>query len=227
MNYQQKRGCSHSPASANEDRDMELSGLGNAPAVRGLLDVQRSEDPDILFLSETKLNANKMERFKWLLGLPCMVARDSEGKGGGVVVFWRRGLNVELRNFSRFHMDLEIKEEDGFKWRFTGMYGEPRTEKKHLTWKLLRILHNQASLLWLCAGDLTEVLFAKGRNEKTQACMGRFREALELCGLEDLGFEGDKFTWRNNNHRWENYIQQRLDRVITNEGWMNQFEGFK
>ncbi|KAE8774428.1 hypothetical protein D1007_53200 [Hordeum vulgare] len=111
-----------------------------------------------------------------------MVARDSEGKGGGVVVFWRRGLSVELRDFSRFHMDLEIKEEDGFKWRFTEIYGVPRAEKKHVTWKVMRILHNQASLPWVCAGDFNEVLFAdekEGGNEKTQACMGRFGEALE------------------------------------------------
>ena len=30
-------------------------GIGNQPAVQGLLDLQRREDPDILFLSETKL----------------------------------------------------------------------------------------------------------------------------------------------------------------------------
>lgn len=31
-------------------------GLGNGPAVQGLLDVQRKVDPDILFLSETKMD---------------------------------------------------------------------------------------------------------------------------------------------------------------------------
>ncbi|XP_073362313.1 uncharacterized protein [Aegilops tauschii subsp. strangulata] len=127
-------------------------------------------------------------------------------------------------------MDLEIKEEDGFGWRFTGMYGEPRAEKKYLTWKLLRILHNEASLPWLCLGDFNEVLFANEKeegNEKSQACMERFREALDFCGLEDLGFEGDKFTWRNNNHRWENYIQQRLDRAVANEGWRSGFGSFR
>ncbi|KAE8820817.1 hypothetical protein D1007_01128 [Hordeum vulgare] len=122
-----------------------------------------------------------------------MVARDSEGKGCGVAVFWRRGLNVELRNFSRFHMDQEIKEEDGFKWRSIGMYGELRAENKFLTWKLMTILHNEASLPWLCMGDFNKVLFVdekEGRNEKAQACMGIFRGALEVWGLEDLGFEG-------------------------------------
>ncbi|KAE8806573.1 hypothetical protein D1007_17390 [Hordeum vulgare] len=122
------------------------------------MDVQRSEDPEILFVCETNLKEKRMERF---------------------------------------HMDLEIKEEYGFKWRFTCMYGKPRAEKKLLMWKLMRIFHNQASHPWLCAGDFNKVLFVdekESENEKAQACMGRFREAVEVCGLEDLGFERDKFT---------------------------------
>ncbi|KAE8790954.1 hypothetical protein D1007_34768 [Hordeum vulgare] len=165
-----------------------------------------------------------------MLGLPCKVERDSEGKSGGVDVFWRRGVLVELRNFSRFHIDLEIREEDGFKWRFTVMYGEPRVEKKYLTWMLMKILHNQASLPWLCARDFNEVLLAEekeGGREKDQACMEKFKEDLEFFGLEDLGFEGDKFTSWNNNHRWENYIQEHLDRVVVNEVWRNRFEDFR
>lgn len=44
-------------------------GLGNRPAVRGLLEIQRKEDPDILFLSETKLDKKRMEKFRVMLGL--------------------------------------------------------------------------------------------------------------------------------------------------------------
>jgi exonuclease III len=39
-------------------------GLGNGPAVKGLLDIQKKEDPDILFLSETKLDGKRMEGFQ-------------------------------------------------------------------------------------------------------------------------------------------------------------------
>jgi exonuclease III len=54
-------------------------GLGNGPAVRGLLDLQKQEDPDILFLSETKLDGRKMETLKWQLGMNNLVTRDCEG----------------------------------------------------------------------------------------------------------------------------------------------------
>lgn len=40
-------------------------------------------------------------------------------------------------------------------------------------------------------GDFNEVLFGhekEGGRPKSQTCMDKFREALELCGLSDLGF---------------------------------------
>jgi exonuclease III len=38
-------------------------GLGNQPAVRGLHDLQKAEEPDLLFLCETKLTEEEMDRF--------------------------------------------------------------------------------------------------------------------------------------------------------------------
>ena len=58
-------------------------GLGNRSAVRGLLNFQKSQQVDILFLSETKLDSRRMEKFKWMLGLTNMVVKDAAGKGGG------------------------------------------------------------------------------------------------------------------------------------------------
>ena len=36
-------------------------GLGNRPAVRSLLELQKTEDADILFLSETKMDRRRIE----------------------------------------------------------------------------------------------------------------------------------------------------------------------
>jgi exonuclease III len=55
-------------------------GLGNNPAVRGLLNFQKSERVDILFLSETKLDEKRMAVFKQKLDLGNMVAVDAVGK---------------------------------------------------------------------------------------------------------------------------------------------------
>lgn len=99
-------------------------GLGNRLAVRGLLDLHKSEGADILFLSETKLDSCIMERFRWMLGLTNMVVKYAVGKWGVGVVFWRRGIDVSLRNMSKYHINMDIKKDDGYEWRFTGVYEE-------------------------------------------------------------------------------------------------------
>ena len=75
-------------------------------------------------------------------------------------------------------------------------------------------------------GDFNEILLAgekQGGQPRSQGCMDRFREALEHCELADLGFEGDPFTWRNNNHSSDLYIRERLDRAVANKDWTSRF----
>jgi len=115
-------------------------GLGNGLAVRGLLDVQKKEDPDVLFLSETKHDKRWMEGLRWKLNMTNMVVKDSVGAKGGLALFWKKGVDLRVLSWSRYHIDSLIKEEDGGTWRFTDIYGESRSEEKEKTWKLLCIL---------------------------------------------------------------------------------------
>ncbi|KAI5008136.1 hypothetical protein ZWY2020_009184 [Hordeum vulgare] len=205
-------------------------GLGNRPAVHSLLDLRKKEDPDILFLCETKLDEKRMEKFRYMLEMPHMIVKDSDGQGGGLALFWKRDIVVTLRWKGRMHIDVIIKEKDGFKWRLTGIYGEPRSEHRENTWKLLRTLHLQEQLPWLCVGDFNEILYnheKQGGVPRPQRCLDAFRDALNFCNLNDLGFEGDVFTWRNNNFRVDGYIREHLDRVVANPSWRSRFPGYK
>jgi putative hemolysin len=69
-------------------------GLGNASAVQGLLHCQKSEEAEILFLSEMKMDEKRMVTIRKNLGLANMEAVNCEGKGGGIAVLWRRGVNL-------------------------------------------------------------------------------------------------------------------------------------
>jgi hypothetical protein len=78
--------------------------------------------------------------------------------------------------------------------------------------------------------DFNEVLMSyekEGGQPKSQASMDKFREALEDCQLDDLGFSGDMFTSRNNNHTSEHYIRERLDRAVADVEWCTRFPTFK
>jgi hypothetical protein len=70
---------------------------------------------------------------------------------------------------SKYHIDTEITEEDGFVWRFTGIYGDPHTDGKVNTWRLMCTLKHQNNNPWLCAGDFNEILHIR---EKEGGCHG-------------------------------------------------------
>lgn len=48
--------------------------------------------------------------------------------------------------------------------------------------------------------------------------MAYFKEALEDCCLNDLGFLGPKYTW-NNGMQDAMFTKERLDRAMANVGW--------
>jgi len=70
--------------------------LGNGPAIRGLLNLQKEEDPDILFLSVTKMDERRIEGLRWKLGLTNLVVKDCVGKSGGLAIFWKKEINLQL-----------------------------------------------------------------------------------------------------------------------------------
>lgn len=114
---------------------------------------------------------------------------------GGLALFWRKGVDVSLRWKGRYHIDVDVVGKNGSKWGLIGMYGESKAGEKENTWKLLRTLHGQSNLPWLCVRDFNEILFAgekEGGPARAQGCMEAFWGALEHCELEDLGFVADR-----------------------------------
>jgi exonuclease III len=84
-------------------------GLGNSPAVQGLLDLRKREDPDVLFLSETKMKCGKLEWLRWKLEMPNMMVKDCVGQSDGLAIFWKRDINLRVLPFmSKYHIDTEI-----------------------------------------------------------------------------------------------------------------------
>ena len=50
--------------------------------------------------------------------------------------------------------------------------------------------------------------------------MQAFSDALSDCALDDLGYTGNKFSWRRG------HIRERLDRAVGNMQWADLFPSF-
>ena len=91
-----KRGCRNSPTVPMKIIAWNCHGLRNNAIVHGLLNVQK-EDPDILFLSKTKMDRARIQGFRLKLGLTNMMSKDCYGKCVGLAIFWRLGIDLHVR----------------------------------------------------------------------------------------------------------------------------------
>ena len=107
-------------------------GLGALGAVREVTKLIKEYNPQVLFLIETKRKRHEMDwlRSRWRFN-NC-VAVESTGRGGGLALLWLDEVTVKVQSFSKHHIDVIIgndNKEVG-KWRFTGFYREPDTNKR-------------------------------------------------------------------------------------------------
>jgi len=75
-------------------------GLTSSQAVRALLEVQKRERPDVLFLSETHLGKVKAGNLKRRLGREKFIIHESDGRSGGLLMLRNKGVVVEQLNVS-------------------------------------------------------------------------------------------------------------------------------
>ena len=171
-----------------------------------------------------------MEKIKFKLGFANGLIVPSVGRSGGLALLWSREINLDIMSYSNHHIDATISElSDAFKWRCTGFYGYSETHLRNESWNLLSFLNNQFSLPWFCCGDFNEILSVNeklGGTLRSQHQMEGFRQAVNRCGFQDLGYCGSDFTWCNM-QEGANRIYLRLDRAFATPDWINQFMNTK
>ncbi|KAK3212447.1 hypothetical protein Dsin_017153 [Dipteronia sinensis] len=185
--------------------------------------------PDMMFLLETKSDQNRLESLRLKLGFSGKLVVNSIGRSGGLCLFWTYEVQVSLLSYSTAHIDIRVDPIPKQWWRFTGFYGNLDSKQRAHSWTLLKRLGGMLVLPWLCLGDFNEVMEDSekfGGATKDWRLMSKFREALDDCGLDDLGFTGPQFTWCNKREGNE-MILERLDRCTSTPPWKLLFPIFR
>ena len=70
----------------------------------------------MVFLLETKMMIAEMKKLKMKLGFVNGLYVQRQGRGGGLAMYWRKEVNLEIKSYSRYHIDAVVVEEgSGFK----------------------------------------------------------------------------------------------------------------
>ena len=107
----------------------------------------------------------------------------------------------------------------------TGIYGALETHLHLDFWDLIRGLHRQCSLHWLCGGDFNEILKShekSGGRLRHYGQIDQFQEVLDGCNLIDLSYLGNKFTW-SRSYPNGGMVWERLDRAVGSVDWYDLY----
>ena len=206
---------------------LNCRGLGRLEAVQELRSLIELHRPWLVFLSETRLFFDNVDGLKRSLGMSHGLGVGCYGRGGGLALLWTSEILVQFQSYDKLHIDVLILDHSTreAKWRFMGFYGEARREQRHRSWECLRYLKDQSDLPWLCVGDFNECLEAQeqiGGQTRSERQMEGFREAIQFCGLSDLGYIGLPYTWYNRQQGVHN-VKVRLDRGLACAAFHNMF----
>ncbi|KAA3488997.1 reverse transcriptase [Gossypium australe] len=196
-----------------------------------------TEEPEVMDNDDNlQLMRSAAAKWKWMekvrrsCGVSNGIDIDADGTRGSLSLAWKEDLIVTLRSFSKNHIDAMVKEGNSdAEWRFTGFYGFPYDSNKNDSWNLLRKLEEDKTHPWLVCGDFNEILYSSEKSggiPRKERKMESFREVLEECQLEDIGYSGAWFTWERGNFA-ETNIRERLDRGVANERWKIFFQQFE
>jgi exonuclease III len=199
-------------------------GIGNPLTVRVFKKLLSLYHPDIVFLMETKKTKNKCSFLSYLgdqynyFIVDCSTS--GGGKSGGLILLWKSHLDVEIKLHYSYYIDSIISSTiDNISWRCTGMYGFPQHPNKFLTCETISNLSStNRNPNWLVFGDFNMVLSHDekyGGNPIDLNINQTFRDTINVCNLTDLGFQGDIFTWANNQE--DTHIKCRLDRFLASQ----------
>ena len=154
-----------------------------------------------------------------MLAIPCI------HRASGLAMLWKEEITLHIQIYSQYHINAHIMIDPSNPWRLTSFYGRSKEHRRHKSWSYLRHLHARDSLSWVCLGDFNEILNSaekQGRLPKPHRLMEAFHNALLHCGLIDLGYRGNIFTWQNG-RPGDAFVQERLDKACATLDWRERF----
>ena len=155
------------------------------------------------------------------------VAKSSSGLSGGICLWWRRGVALDIWQVKSNYIHAVFRAHaDNIAWSFFGVYAPTQYFEKVQFWEEMKVKLSRLKRPWIIMGDLNVLLDS---SEKQGGTVPRWRKCrilrnfLAQSGGVDLGSSGGFYTW-NNGRDHVNLVRERLDRVIGSHDWLTSFQ---
>nr|GME00746.1 splicing factor 3B subunit 2 [Ipomoea batatas] len=212
------------------DGDMEVitwncQGAASKSFLRVAKWITNYHKPDFFCLLETKTSGENADNVCRKLNFDNWVRVEALGFSGGIWILWKDGRNVEITNSNPQFINLKILENDGTIWNLSVVYGSPALHLKRRLWNALTRSKINIRGPWLVAGDFNAVVSFEEISNPENPGVHRnndFKDWIFEEALVDLGFSGQKFTWKRGMEN-ATFKGARLDRALCSMEWIERF----
>ncbi|KAG5599775.1 hypothetical protein H5410_031145 [Solanum commersonii] len=145
---------------------------------------------------------------------------------GKIWLFWNLDVDCKVLEEDKQQITCEIAHNElQTPFTTTLVYAKCKDHLRRPLWD--RLLHHANAITsspWCAVGDYNVITFMDENLGGLPYNMKKSLEfivVIEACGMMDLGFSGQKFTW-SNNKGVHNRVWKRLDRAMVNDSWLEK-----
>ena len=145
----------------------------------------------MFFVAETKVKSPKIDRLKLSMGYAKCFCVNSVGKAGGLALFWKLGVELEVI-FSNNNViaSLIYSDPPATSWLLISVHGPLYIVKRRKFWALMAKIISGFSRHWLLIGDLNSTdsnSDKSGGRQNGESSSRSFRNFISEVGAIDLG----------------------------------------
>lgn len=190
-----------------------MRGFGNTAALMYLQKILNNHRPFLVGILEPKQQPNKIEEYAQKINYPNFAQYSPNNNH--IWIFWLRGIEITLLDISDQHVTVLVGGEAPLRVSF--VYAKCLRAERLDLWNQLRT-QSLSDIPWLIGGDFNTILRASEKRGGLDPDLGSiqdFQECVVDTNLSEIRYEGNEFTWCNN-QTGNRRIWQRLDRVFCN-----------
>lgn len=132
-------------------------GMRNAFTDRRFWEFRSDISPDVLFLMETKNQDEYIAKIGKDLNFVNSFTVPPQGLSGGLALFWKDDISVEILDSSANLIDVKFKHKQS-SFHTTFIYGPPQKENRGAFWDQLGALGESRDSAWVLTGDFNDIL---------------------------------------------------------------------
>ncbi|XP_057734711.1 uncharacterized protein LOC130950198 [Arachis stenosperma] len=201
-------------------------GMAAPSTVSELRSICKYLRPSVLFLMETKASNLSCARTRRNLGFDNMFCVESRGLSGGLCLFWKININIDVYAWCDNFIKAQISTVNVNAWEGVFVYGHPDFKRRKELWNELTCVDNNFHVPRAFIGDFNDVIAQHekvGMHPKPTSQIDTFRYFIDKNALMDLELQGTKYTWFSN-PRNGFVTKERIDRVLANWEWREAFQ---